>query len=420
MRFLGVLACFALSSALLMACQRTELAPTASHQEVVTYVQEGQESYAPTRPGVKGSVTVGDIDISYKLLDGFYIVGGDMLFGSELEIIQSFSQDHTGELSPLASMGGAIWPGDIIPWQINVAPSDPTHGEILSAISHWERHTPLRFARFDAGRGTGRLRFNGAPAGGGCSAELGYRSDYNDVWLAPECLTGNIIHEIGHALGLIHEHQRPGRDSYVDINEPNIKRGDQYSQQSGFNLGGYDYRSIMHYALDPVDPDEIFTNDDSRPAMFLAPGKSAPTGSNCYDRIGQRCALVQADVNGMVNRYSRYSNLCDASVNEFCTFNSGTLGSSNTSDEFTFTNNTAGRRHRTMARSDDYSTQLSHALFLDQKNISGDWTTIRTAGPLGGNVTEIDVALGAGTFRWRISRTGTTTGAYDLYRVYYP
>ena len=35
-----------------------------------------------------------------------------------------------------------------------------------------------------------------------------------------------IIHELLHALGIIHEHQRPDRDSWIELNMQNMKKGD--------------------------------------------------------------------------------------------------------------------------------------------------------------------------------------------------
>lgn len=41
---------------------------------------------------------------------------------------------------------------------------------------------------------------------------------------------GIVVHEIGHAIGYYHEHTRPDRDSYVQVFEENIMKG-QYNNQ---------------------------------------------------------------------------------------------------------------------------------------------------------------------------------------------
>jgi hypothetical protein len=65
---------------------------------------------------------------------------------------------------------------------------------------------------------------------------------------------GSALHEIGHALGLLHEHQRADRDDHVVINEENVR--DQQLLDTNFqkfvehvsDFGlPYDYGSIMHY-----------------------------------------------------------------------------------------------------------------------------------------------------------------------------
>jgi len=62
-----------------------------------------------------------------------------------------------------------------------------------------------------------------------------------------------ITHELGHVLGLTHEHQRPDRDDYVIINFENILEGFQNNFQILDNplyreeSLEYDYSSIMHY-----------------------------------------------------------------------------------------------------------------------------------------------------------------------------
>lgn len=77
----------------------------------------------------------------------------------------------------------------------------------------------------------------------------------------------HVLHELGHALGLLHEHQRPDRDSFVKINFFNIiaqyiinfevKDNPLYTEEE-FE---YDYSSIMHY------PQASFSKDGSSPTI---------------------------------------------------------------------------------------------------------------------------------------------------------
>lgn len=117
-----------------------------------------------------------------------------------------------------------------------------------------------------------------------------------------------IVHEIGHALGMIHEHQRTGRDSFVTIHTANIQ--DNYGHNftpynNSTNYGDYDFDSIMHYDK----------------CSF---SKDCPTGSTCNctrltisckspnqhwtDLIGQSTHLSDLDKSGMAARYGSSGN----------------------------------------------------------------------------------------------------------------
>ena len=72
-----------------------------------------------------------------------------------------------------------------------------------------------------------------------------------------------VLHELGHKLGLEHEHQRPDRDFYITIKWGNVPPGEesQYtlSIPELYNYANYpyDYTSIMHYSMhdtSAIDP----------------------------------------------------------------------------------------------------------------------------------------------------------------------
>ena len=64
--------------------------------------------------------------------------------------------------------------------------------------------------------------------------------------------TGTPIHEILHALGMVHEQCRPDRDDYVEIIFANIRTDAlgnfETNRESYTNNVWYDYGSVMHYS----------------------------------------------------------------------------------------------------------------------------------------------------------------------------
>jgi len=74
-----------------------------------------------------------------------------------------------------------------------------------------------------------------------------------------------VVHEMGHNLGLLHEHQRPDRDNYLTVNVTGSqfdKIEEKYARflwwtwktRSVTYSSTYDYMSIMHYRNSYYNP----------------------------------------------------------------------------------------------------------------------------------------------------------------------
>lgn len=86
----------------------------------------------------------------------------------------------------------------------------------------------------------------------GCYAVPGRSSSQpQNLNLGPGCFTPRtIMHEFGHALGLMHEHQRTDRDAFIVVNWSNLTskgRGQFERKFEHESRTTYDYASVMHY-----------------------------------------------------------------------------------------------------------------------------------------------------------------------------
>ncbi|MBL8233562.1 MAG: hypothetical protein JNL98_34015 [Bryobacterales bacterium] len=224
--------------------------------------------------------------VQHHVVDGMAIWEGDILLGRAEELERA---GKPGEERFAGAVSGSSyrWPNGIVPYTIH--PSLPNQSRITAAISHWNTSLAPNVKLVPRTNETYYITF--VPASPTtCSSYLGMvRMAGQPVNIGDYCSTGNVIHEIGHAIGLYHEHTRSDRDGYVRIRTENIQSSASYNfgKQASTNFGNYDYNSIMHYSA-------YAFSSNGQPTIETIPAGIA---------IGQRNTLSTGDVAGVRGMY---------------------------------------------------------------------------------------------------------------------
>ncbi len=286
-----------------------KLGPHRDSQPFVVSVQlpsapePGVEDYAPGVTGHIKTMTVMGEEITYEVIDGVAVIG-DIVLG-DAQTIEALANLRSATCNPTfhTDFACSAWQDGVIGYSL--ANDWGEHNEAMIAAIHaamaeWTRQTGITFVRRTSGE---HLQFRN---GGGCSSAVGRAVftgfDSQSISLNGAGCQTAALHEIGHAIGLYHEHNRNDRNTYVDIKLSNVEHFKEHNffQIGDFlvNRGPYNYQSVMHYARHGFAKEEQACKDGDDSKCTVLPRFPA----DAVD-MGQRTRITEGDIYGVYKLY---------------------------------------------------------------------------------------------------------------------
>ncbi|MGE8556814.1 MAG: M12 family metallopeptidase [Chryseobacterium jejuense] len=207
-----------------------------NNDEIATETQTNGMNAANLKKG-----QLGGQEITYEKKDGLNFFQGDIVL-SDQQLAEGGA----------ANKGGASlykWPSGKIYYTIAGNMGSININKINSAVSEYNNKTNTQWIPRTNQSNYVEFIF-GSSNGSDGWAHIGYQGGKQTISLDQYISVGSVIHEMGHTVGLYHEHARQDRDQYVSIQWNNIQDGQAYNfnkYTSGTDIGPFNINSVMMY-----------------------------------------------------------------------------------------------------------------------------------------------------------------------------
>lgn len=283
--------------------------PAGLNEPVKEYHKYNPPIFAPNVKGEIKRVTINGKSLTYEVKNGLAIYQGDMIIGDAKEFEQKLNENSVLQTQGIVCDGKDWiffysrcnkWPNAVVKYEIandwgSKSDNDEMRSRIFYAMLEWRNKTNLRFVETNSGD---RILFKKSDEGT-CASKIGRINnafdDTQDIVLGKDCFEKQIIHEIGHALGVFHEQSRQDREGFISVRFNNISDDMAYNfdkhNDDANDIGAYDYDSIMHYGC------WAFSKDVDKGLKATQQNRTiVPTNPAVCTTLGKATGLSEGDV----------------------------------------------------------------------------------------------------------------------------
>ncbi len=349
----------------------------------------------------------------------------------------------------------SAWPNGFVPYVYQTtgpeAMSATKQALVESAMREWQQVASINFIPRTSEANYILIKFSGDASDAPMDSTIGMKGGQQVFRVAGWGNKLNCAHELGHALGMIHEQSRSDRDTYVTINFDKINPDNAYNfaiVPSSLNRSGYDFDSMMHYPRtafamtngdititvkapnqiwgDGVGPQEIgqrkYLSNGDKGAMAVQYNTPLAIGGTILDAGGKPLSGVQVTLQSANTYRGQNPVTTDASGNYIFTGiprNSGnyTLVPAQLGGTFTVASQTVNMTTTSQATVNfSLTDSVPPGLLIETPEPSGIYSSLPTAGGTAtdtGGVKEVRVALARTSdlvwWNWTSGTWGTTT-----------